>query len=77
MESFAVIGLGRFGMRLARLLAEAGADVLAIDRERDLYCERVADLNTGEVLMECVEPLSRHQGHGSAKRRTGTKNASR
>jgi len=34
MEKFAVIGLGRFGDRLARLLAEAGADVIAIDRER-------------------------------------------
>ena len=39
MESFAVIGLGRFGMRLARLLAEAGAEVLAIDRQRDLVEE--------------------------------------
>lgn len=35
MERFAVIGLGRFGARLARLLAEAGAQVLAIDSRRE------------------------------------------
>ena len=31
MKSFAVIGLGRFGSRLATSLYESGADVLAID----------------------------------------------
>jgi len=36
MESFAVIGLGRFGMRLATLLADAGAEVIAVDSRRDL-----------------------------------------
>ena len=51
MESFAVIGLGRFGMRLARLLAEAGADVLAIDRERDL----VEDIRDSVALAVCID----------------------
>ncbi|MHC4295519.1 MAG: NAD-binding protein, partial [Planctomycetota bacterium] len=36
MERFAVIGLGRFGRRLATLLADAGAEVIAIDRNRGI-----------------------------------------
>ena len=35
MERFAVIGLGRFGMMLARRLAEAGADVIAVDSDKE------------------------------------------
>lgn len=34
MERFAVIGLGRFGRRLAILLSDAGAEVIAVDSER-------------------------------------------
>lgn len=33
MDKFAVIGLGRFGQRLARSLTSAGAEVIAIDRD--------------------------------------------
>ena len=36
MEKFAVIGLGRFGRRLAMLLADAGAEVIAVDSNREL-----------------------------------------
>ena len=32
MQRFAVIGLGRFGSRLAKNLAQAGQEVIAIDR---------------------------------------------
>jgi trk system potassium uptake protein TrkA len=35
MKSFAVIGLGRFGQKLAIALAMSGAEVLAIDKDRD------------------------------------------
>jgi trk system potassium uptake protein TrkA len=35
MRRFAVIGLGRFGRKLAVALAMSGADVIAIDRHRD------------------------------------------
>ncbi len=35
MERFAVIGLGRFGKKLAIALAMSGAEVVAIDRNRD------------------------------------------
>ena len=34
MKRFAVIGLGRFGQKLAVALAMSGADVIAIDKER-------------------------------------------
>lgn len=42
MERFAVIGLGRFGMRLATGLADAGAEVIAIDRNPEIV-EAVKD----------------------------------
>ena len=42
MKSFAVLGLGRFGSRMALKLAEEGAEVLAIDRDRKCV-DQVAD----------------------------------
>jgi trk system potassium uptake protein TrkA len=39
MARYAVIGLGRFGMMLARSLAERGQEVIAIDHRRDLVEE--------------------------------------
>lgn len=36
MPSIAVIGLGRFGMELAKQLGECGVDVIAIDRSKNL-----------------------------------------
>ena len=42
-----------------------------IDRENDWYSETVTDPETGDVIYECHEPLSEHQGHGSAKRTMG------
>lgn len=38
-----------------------------IDREKDVYKEVVKDPETGAVVHECEEPLSKHQGHGTAK----------
>jgi hypothetical protein len=40
-----------------------------IDRARDWYRERVINPETGEGIHDCEEPLSQHQGHGTAKRR--------
>jgi len=37
------------------------------DRENDLYKEIITDPITGEVIHECIEPLSKHTGHGDAK----------
>lgn len=36
MKRFAVIGLGRFGSSLARALSAGGAEVIAIDKDRDI-----------------------------------------
>jgi hypothetical protein len=38
-----------------------------VDRDKDLYRERVVDSLNGEVVHECDEPLTSHTGHGSAK----------
>ncbi len=54
MERFAVIGLGRFGRRLAVLLAEAGAEVIAIDRRRDII-EQVRDQVTLAVCLDSTD----------------------
>ncbi len=42
----------------------------SIDSEHDKYREVVIDPETGRIVHYCEEPLSQHQGHGSAKRRT-------
>jgi hypothetical protein len=39
-----------------------------IDKEHDLYSERVVDPLTGEILHDVSEPLSRHTDHGSARK---------
>ena len=39
-----------------------------IDRQNDRYLEEVVDPDTGAVVHYCDEPLSRHQGHGDAKK---------
>ncbi len=62
MERFAVIGLGRFGTRLARLLAESGADVIAIDRRKDLI-EALRDDVTRAICLDATnEEALRSQG---------------
>lgn len=38
-----------------------------IDRDNDLYIEKISDLTTGEVIRDIREPLSKHWGHGSDK----------
>ena len=38
-----------------------------IDRDNDRYFEKVTDYETGGVIHHNEEPLSQHQGHGSAK----------
>jgi len=42
------------------------------DREHDIYKESITDPITGEVIHECIEPLSEHTGHGSAKHKKKT-----
>jgi trk system potassium uptake protein TrkA len=62
MERFAVIGMGRFGSRLVKLLTEAGAEVIAVDRRSDLI-EAMRDEVARAVCMDATdEETLRNQG---------------
>lgn len=54
MPSFAVIGLGRFGSRLAQNLARAGYEVIAIDKDRDVV-EDIRDHVTVAVALDATD----------------------
>lgn len=54
MDRFAVIGLGRFGSRLARRLSAAGAEVIAIDLDRDVV-EEARDQVTLAVALDASD----------------------
>lgn len=43
--------------------------VRLIDRENDLYHERITDFESGEIIHEQRQPLSEHRGHGAAKKK--------
>lgn len=43
--------------------------VSMFDKDTDEYVERVTDIETGEIIHECVEPLSEHVEHGTAKKK--------
>ncbi len=49
MKSFCIIGLGKFGMSLARTLAEDGKQVMVIDIDEDKV-NAVADMVTNAVI---------------------------
>ena len=54
MDRFAIIGLGRFGQRLARMLSEAGAEVIAIDRSQEIV-EAIRDEVTVAVALDATD----------------------
>ena len=54
-KSIAVIGLGQFGMTLAKELANADYDVLAID-DKDENIQKIADTVTYAVRADVREP---------------------
>lgn len=54
MNRFAVIGLGRFGSRLASNLAAAGAEVIAIDRTRQIV-EDLRDKVTLAIALDATD----------------------
>jgi trk system potassium uptake protein TrkA len=63
MNRFAVIGLGRFGKKLAIALSMSGAEVVAIDRERTVI-EDIADQVSHAVRLDRPMPMPsclRHQ----------------
>lgn len=49
MKSFVVIGLGRFGMQVAKRLCQQGCEVLAIDRSADLVQQLSDDVTQAVV----------------------------
>ncbi|GAA0913339.1 hypothetical protein GCM10009552_29170 [Rothia nasimurium] len=46
-----------------------------LDRKLDLYHEFITCRETGRVVRDICEPLSKHQGHGSAKVKPAANNA--
>lgn len=54
MRQFAVIGLGRFGFKVAEVLSSKGAQVLAIDKSLRLV-EKVRDIVAEAVQLECTD----------------------
>jgi len=55
MKRFIVIGLGRFGKRLAQALTEAGHEVVAVDTDEDLV-ESVRDEVALAVRLDATDP---------------------
>ena len=62
MLRFAVIGLGRFGAQLARALTRAGAEVIAIDKDRKLVEQISKDVTIAVNLDSTDEDALRSQG---------------
>lgn len=54
MARYAVIGLGRFGMTVAKILAENGMEVIAIDKKQELVNE-VAGLVTASICIDATD----------------------
>ncbi len=54
MRQFAVIGLGRFGFKVAEILTEKGAQVIAIDKDQTLV-EKVKDIVTEAVQLNSTD----------------------
>ncbi len=54
MRQFAVIGLGRFGFKVAEILAEKGVQVIAIDKDPALV-EKVRDIVTEAVQLDSTD----------------------
>ncbi|MBE3065255.1 MAG: TrkA family potassium uptake protein, partial [Spirochaetes bacterium] len=57
MKQFAIIGIGRFSRRMLEELADAGCEILLIDKDRevvDLYKDKVAATFIADVISEEV-----------------------
>jgi phage FluMu protein Com len=42
---------------------------LCVDRRNRTISERIVDVETGKVIKDYTDPLEKHRGHGSAKRK--------
>ena len=70
-KQYAVIGLGKFGFAVATTLAQAGKEVLAVDKDPELVQE-IADLVTyarARTSPAAVFCIAWHQQHGCRDRR--------
>ncbi len=65
-EQFAVIGLGRFGMALARELAAKGKSVIAIDKDRDKVDAAAEFTDNAFIIDELSERALEETGIGEA-----------
>lgn len=65
-ELYAVVGLGRFGMSLARSLAEKGRDVIAIDSDRAKVDDAAEFTDTAFVVDDVSADNLRETGAGEA-----------
>lgn len=54
MARYGVVGLGRFGMTLVKLLAETGEEVIAVDKDMELI-EAVKDIVAHAVCMDATD----------------------
>ena len=70
-----IIGLGQFGMSLARTLSEKGAEVLAVDRDKPLVEEAAAFVTealtidaTDEAELARLQPARRTSRQRRASR---------
>lgn len=43
--------------------------IIVVDRKENIYKEVVKDQETGQVIHSAAEPLGKHVGHGSAKKK--------
>lgn len=57
MARYAVIGLGRFGMTVAKILAENGMEVIAIDKKQELVDE-ISGAVTSAICMDSTDEVS-------------------
>jgi len=57
MPRFAIVGLGRFGSKVAEYLMQKGAEVLAIDKDKERV-EYVKDKVTHSVILDSTEMAS-------------------
>ena len=45
--------------------------LMRFDKRNDQYQEVVTDPETGTIIHKCEEPLSKHRGHGDARKKGG------
>lgn len=66
MARYAVIGLGRFGMTVAKILAENGMEVIAIDKQQELVNEVSGIVSTAICMDSTDEAALRSQNLNEA-----------